>query len=81
MAQKRSPTGEKFRNKKCYSNKNHNMTDGDRINKKRQLILKHPQFKERRSHYIEELSKIEGSLQKRMKIRKDRLNRHDFMFY
>jgi hypothetical protein len=81
MALKQSPSGTKFRNSKCHSNKYHSITDGDRIHRKRQLILKHPQFKERKSHYLDELQKIENSLQKREKIRRDRASRYDFIFY
>jgi len=81
MAQKRSAKGTKLRREKNHRNEYESITDGDRIHRKRQLVLKHPNKRERNHYYIDELNKIETSLQKREKIKKARVKRHDFLFY
>jgi hypothetical protein len=81
MAQKTSPKGDKLKHMKRYDNYDHNITDGDRLHRKRQLILKYPKSRENRRNLIEELAKVETSLQKREKIKRHRQHRHDFMFF
>ena len=83
MALKSSPSGEKYRHEKNHRNKHESITDGDRIHRKRQLIIRNPRSKENNRHYIDELTKIETSLQKREKIKNARLlkNHIDTMFF
>jgi hypothetical protein len=73
MALKTAPDGSKYRNEKNYRNHHENMTDGKRIHRKRQLVIKHPNLETAKSHYFSELKQVETSLQKRERIKKARL--------